>query len=92
MLNEWNEWNSKKYNNYCTIKNLSNFWGSFEMPLINCNIELKLKWTKYCVLFVDGADNNDVNSENIIFTIKHPKTCSCCNFITDRQSKTIKAS
>ena len=31
------------------LKYLSNFWGSLEMPLINCKIELKLKWTKYCI-------------------------------------------
>ena len=32
------------------LKYLSNFWRSLEMPLINCKVELKLKWTKYCVL------------------------------------------
>ena len=47
------------------------------MPLINCKVELKLKWTKYCVLSVAGADNVNVNGNvnenvngNIIFTIK----------------------
>ena len=33
------------------LKNLSNFWRSLEMPLINCKIELKLKWKNYCALF-----------------------------------------
>ena len=28
------------------VKYLSNFWRSLEMPLINCKVELKLKWTK----------------------------------------------
>ena len=28
---------------------LSNFWGSLSMSLINCKVELKLKWIKYCV-------------------------------------------
>ena len=32
------------------LKYLSNFWRSLEMSLINCKVELKLKWTKY--LFV----------------------------------------
>ena len=27
---------------------LSNFWRSLEMPLINCKIDLKLKWVNYC--------------------------------------------
>ena len=46
------------------------------MSLINCKIELKLKWTKYFVLSVDGNENdvNDNNNAiNIIFTIKYTK-------------------
>ena len=45
------------------------------MPLINCKVELKLKWSKHCVLSVDGADNlNGKNDDdNIIFTIKDTK-------------------
>ena len=27
------------------------------MPWINCKVELKLKWTKYCVLSAAGDDN-----------------------------------
>ena len=40
-----------------SLKYISNFWRSLEMPLINCKVELKLKWTKHCVLFAAGADN-----------------------------------
>ena len=41
------------------------------MPL---TVQLKLKWTKYCVLFAAGADNiYNINSNNIIFTIKDIK-------------------
>ena len=40
------------------------------MPLINCELELKLKWTKYCGLTGAGANNTDANTNNIIFTIK----------------------
>ena len=32
------------------LKYLSNFWRSLEMPLINCKMELSLKWIKNCVL------------------------------------------
>ena len=42
------------------------------MPLIDCKIELKLKWTKYCILSANDNDNvndND-NDNNINFTIK----------------------
>ena len=27
-----------------SLKYLSNFWGPFEMSLINCKVELKLRW------------------------------------------------
>ena len=57
------------------LKYLSNFRRSLEMPLINCKVELKLKWTKYCVLSTAGADNINGNNDdnNIIFTIKDTK-------------------
>ena len=32
------------------LKYLSNFWRFLEMPLINCKIELSLKWIENCVL------------------------------------------
>ena len=41
--------------------------------LINCKVELKLKWTKHCVLYWAGTDNTDANVENTIFTIKDTK-------------------
>ena len=41
--------------------------------LINYKIELRLRWTKYCVLSVVGADNTDANPNNIIFTNKDTK-------------------
>ena len=42
------------------------------MPLINCKVELKLKWN--CVLAATSADNTNVNRNNIIFTIKDTKS------------------
>ena len=32
------------------LKYLGNFWRSLEMPLINCKVELSLKWIENCVL------------------------------------------
>ena len=32
------------------LKHLSNFWRSLEMPLINCKVELLLKWYESCLL------------------------------------------
>ena len=76
------------------LKYLSNFWRSLEIPLINCKVELKLKWIKYCVLSV-GSTENDVNDNNIIFTIKDTKLyIPVVTFFScyKRQSKTIKTS
>ena len=56
------------------------------MPLINCKIELKLKWTKYCILSAAGCDNDNANSNNIYFKI----ICLCCNFIDKRNQKLSK--
>ena len=36
------------------------------MSLINCKVEFKLKWTKYCVLSAAVADNANANSNKII--------------------------
>ena len=38
------------------LKYLSNFFGSLEMPLINCKIKLNLTWKKECVLSADAGD------------------------------------
>ena len=32
------------------LKHLSNFWRSLNIPLINCEVELILTWSKNCVL------------------------------------------
>ena len=56
-----------------SLKYLSNSWRSLEMPLINCKVELKVRWTKYCVLTATGADNK-----------RQKITCSCSNFISKR--------
>ena len=33
-----------------SVKYLSNFWRSFDLSLINCEIELVLTCSKYCVM------------------------------------------
>ena len=58
----------KRSKNSCKIplKSLINFWRSLVMPLINCKIELSLKWIENCGLTTaaigananaDGADS-----------------------------------
>ena len=39
--------------------------------MINCKVELQLKWTNHCILGGNGNDNDNVNY--IIFTIKDTK-------------------
>ena len=36
---------------------LSNFWRTLEMPLINCEIELILNWSKDCVIIYTNVNN-----------------------------------
>ena len=35
-----------------SLKYLSNFWKTLGMPLINCDINLDLKWSKKCIIVV----------------------------------------
>ena len=44
------------------LKHSSNFWRTLNIPLINCEIELILTWSKYCALAdmtVRAARNNN---------------------------------
>ena len=51
------------------LKYLTNFWRTIEMLLINCKIEFKIKWTKHCVLDVDGSGNTNCNCDTVICNI-----------------------
>ena len=35
---------------------LSNFWRTLEMPLINCEINLDLNWSRNCVIVANNAN------------------------------------
>ena len=39
------------------LKYLSNFWRTLEMPLINCEIELILTWSRNCVIIYTEAND-----------------------------------
>ena len=43
------------------LKHLSNFWRTLNIPLINCEIELILTWSKNCVLSDMTEANNPRN-------------------------------
>ena len=42
-----------------SLKYLSNFWRTLEMPLINCEISLQLIWPKNCILIASTAANQN---------------------------------
>ena len=43
-----------------SLKYQSNFWRTLEMPVINCETSLLLKWSKYCILVADTAANQSL--------------------------------
>ena len=47
------------------LKYLWNFWRSLDLPLINCEIELDLSWTKESVLI---EHNNNIAGVNFMIT------------------------
>ena len=57
------------------LKYLSIFWRSLEIPLINCKVELSLKWIENCVLTsaAIGADANATGADSAIFKITDAK-------------------
>ena len=42
--------NTKTVERIVPIKYLSNFWRTLEMPLINCELNLILTWSRDCVI------------------------------------------
>ena len=42
-----------------SLKYLSNSWRTLEMPLINCEISLQLKWSKNCILVAGTTANQN---------------------------------
>ena len=57
------------------LKYLSNFWRSLEMPLINCRVELSLRWIENCVLTTAaiGTNANATGADRATFKITDAK-------------------
>ena len=62
------------------LKYLSNFWRSLDFPLINCEIELNLTWSNYCVISeisrtpeLGGANPADATLSGATFQISNTK-------------------
>ena len=72
------------------FKNLSNFWRSLNLLLINCEIELDLTWSKHCVMSemlrtpdTEGANPADETlTTGATFQINNAELlCSSCCFV-----------
>ena len=50
--------NTKDVEIMAPLKYLSNFWGTLEMLLINCEVELILTWSKNCVISYATGETN----------------------------------
>ena len=61
------------------LKYLSNFWRTLEMPLINCEIELILTWSRNSVII-----STNILDQFPTFTITDKSLCSCSYFINSR--------
>ena len=60
-----------------TLKYLSNFWRTLELPLINCEIELILTWSRnYVIISTDVA--------NLIYNNRENSLCSSSYLINSR--------
>ena len=57
------------------LKYLGNFWRSLEIPLINCQVELSLKWIENCVLTIAtiDADAGATGADSATFEITDAK-------------------
>ena len=51
---------------FIPLKNLSNFWKSLNIPLINCEVELILTWSKNCLLVDMTRKNAQGNNPAIV--------------------------
>ena len=67
-----NNGNTKDVEIIVPLKYLSNFWRTLEMPLINCEVNLILTWSKDCVI-TNSTGKGKFDRDKVI--------CSSCNFI-----------
>ena len=55
-----------------SLKYLGNFWKALNMPLINCEVSLDLKWSKNCVLTSKATREADPDSDSSVLEINNP--------------------
>ena len=62
-----NDGNAKDVGIMVPLKYLSNFWRTLEMPIINCQVELILTWSKNCVITNSTSEGKFVITETKLF-------------------------
>ena len=58
------------------LKNLTNFWRSSNIPLINCEIELILTWFKNCVLISKATREANHGVDPVVRKIDNPENAT----------------
>ena len=66
------------------LKYLSNFWRTFEMSLINCEVELILNWSANCVIIC-----TNVNNQVPTFTIRETNLYVPAVFLSTQDNEKI---
>ena len=54
------------------LKYLSNFWGTLDIPLINCELSLTLAWSKDCVSTSKATRDDDPDADPTVDEINNP--------------------
>lgn len=72
------------------LKNLNDFWRSFEMLFFNCKVQLKLELIKCCVLAAAGVIVWMLILIILFYYQKHKATCPCRHFISKKNHKLSK--
>ena len=56
-----------------SLKYLSNFWRSLNIPLFNCEVELILTWFKNCMLINKSTRDADYGADPVVYEIDNPE-------------------
>ena len=59
-----------------SLKYLSNFWRSLNIPLINCEVELTLNWFKNCVLISKATIDANYDVDTDVHKINNPENAT----------------
>ena len=51
------------------LNNLSNFWRSLEIPLINCKIHIELNWSRDCVMSTIAGTTFEITNTKLYVSI-----------------------